>query len=385
MRQGPDRSQGSALEILLYLLSLAYGGAVGLRLFFFKQGLLKPKRLPCKVVSVGNLTVGGTGKTPMTIYVVQVLRRLGYRTAVLTRGYKGVRERIGAIVSDGERVLLGPDEAGDEPYLMACRLEGTPVLVGKDRFASGRVAIKAFGSNVLVLDDGFQHLQLERNVNLLLLDAARPFGNGHLLPRGILRESPRQLSRGDALILTRSDRAAKSISDCVLKDALGRGAPVFRCNHIPSILGAGENPLRPKSPLQPSTLHIDKLKGRRALVVSGIARNDDFQKTVSDLGCNILETIVFPDHHLYLRGDLERIVKIAVQLRADCVVTTEKDYVRMVKHDIIWPAELLSLRIELSFGDDRQTFESFLEKKISDGAQNVSQKERCDRDNGKLA
>jgi len=130
---------------------------------------------------------------------------------------------------------------------------------------------------------------------------------------------------------------------------------------------------------------MDKLKGRRALVVSGIARNDDFQTTVSDLGCNILETIAFPDHHLYLRGDLEGIVKIAVQLRADCVVTTEKDYVRMVKHDIIWPAELLSLRIDLSFGDDCQAFQSFLKKRISDGAQKVSRKEPCELDNGKLA
>lgn len=371
MMQRPGGAEGSALEALLYLFSLVYGGSVGLRLFLYKRGLLQPKRLPCKVVSVGNLTVGGTGKTPMTMYVVDMLRRLGYRTAVLTRGYKGARERRGAVVSDTERVLLGPEQAGDEPYLMACRLRGTPVLVGKDRFASGRVAIQVFGSQVMVLDDGFQHVQLERDINLLLLDAARPFGNGYLLPRGILRESPRQLFRGDALVLTRSDRVAESTVDDVLRDMPERGVPVFRCNHLPSILRAGEKSSRTTSFLELARLPVDALKGRRALVVSGIARNEDFQTTVSDLGCNMVGTIVFPDHHLYVRSNLERIVSSAVQLQADCVVTTEKDYVRMVGHDIIWPAELLCVRIELSFGKDRLAFERFLENKISDGTGSV--------------
>ncbi len=195
-----------ALNLLLTLLSKAYGTGVRLRRNAYASGFLKQKKLPCTVISIGNLTTGGTGKTPMTIYVAEQVRRLGYRVAVLSRGYKGAAEKSGGIVSDGNAVLMDPLSAGDEPFLLAASLKGIPVLVGHDRYQSGMHAINRFQTEVVILDDAFQHLALFRDVNLLLLDSSLPFGNGHLLPRGSLREPVSALDFSDALIMTRSPR-----------------------------------------------------------------------------------------------------------------------------------------------------------------------------------
>ena len=191
-----------------YFLSMAskiYGGGVKLRQKLYQKGLVKSKRLPCMVISVGNLSVGGTGKTPMTIYLANLIQDFGNKAVVISRGYKGRAEKAGGIVSDGKVLLMGPETAGDEPYMMAVKLKNVPVIVGKNRFEAGMLAVRTFKPEVLVLDDAFQHLKLERDLDLVLLDCQRPFGNGHMLPRGIMREPVSALSRADALILTRSD------------------------------------------------------------------------------------------------------------------------------------------------------------------------------------
>ncbi len=193
-----------ALNLLLMLLSKAYGAGVLLRRDGYASGFLKAKKLPCTVISIGNLTTGGTGKTPMTIYVAERVRRLGYRVAVISRGYKGTAEKSGGIVSDGSAIRMDPVTAGDEPFLLAASLKDIPVLVGHDRYQSGMHAINRFQTEVVILDDAFQHLALFRDLNLLLLDSSLPFGNGHLLPRGTLREPTSALRFSDALVMTRS-------------------------------------------------------------------------------------------------------------------------------------------------------------------------------------
>jgi len=174
----------SALERVLLACSHAYQLLTRLRIHAYERGILKQERLPCKVVSIGNITVGGTGKTPMTLYMADVLKRMGFKVAVISRGYRGRAEKRGGIVSDVETIRMKPEEAGDEPYLMSLKLKGVPVIVGRDRVRAGRLALGMFGSSVLLLDDGFQHVRLKRDLNFLLLEAANPFGNGYLLPRG---------------------------------------------------------------------------------------------------------------------------------------------------------------------------------------------------------
>ncbi|MBI5810633.1 MAG: tetraacyldisaccharide 4'-kinase, partial [Deltaproteobacteria bacterium] len=180
-----DEHTGLAPHIALYLLSILYGASVRMRASLFAIGLIKTKRLPCRVVSIGNLTVGGSGKTPMVMHMADILQKKGRRVVILCRGYKGSAKGVNA-VSDGRTVLLGYKEAGDEPYLLARRLKGVPVVVGRDRYKSGLYAIEAFSPDVILLDDGFQHIRLARDVNILLVDSKEGFGNGHLLPRGLL-------------------------------------------------------------------------------------------------------------------------------------------------------------------------------------------------------
>ncbi len=169
---------------ILRLLSLPYGAAVALRNHLYDRELLRPTKLPCPVVSVGNLTVGGTGKTPTVILLAALLKEHGYRPAVLSRGYGGHAKASVNVVSDGNRVLLGWREAGDEPVLIAGALPGIPVLTGPKRSLTGKAAVERFGADILILDDAFQHRSLFRDIDIVLIDAARPFGNGFSSPGG---------------------------------------------------------------------------------------------------------------------------------------------------------------------------------------------------------
>jgi tetraacyldisaccharide 4'-kinase len=348
----------SFFEALLYALSCVYGGIAGLRVVLYRRGILKTRRLPCKVVSIGNLTVGGTGKTPMTVHVVEVLKRFGFKTAVITRGYKGEKEGKGAIVSDGDRVFLGPYEAGDEPYLMACKLSGTPVVVGKNRFEGGLRAIEEFEPDVLILDDGFQHVQLHRDVDILLFDADRPIGNGHLLPRGVLREPVAHVNRADALVVT---RCVPGETVCLGErlDKFRKGRPTFFCSHKPYALTGEEGDVGDRPLSRPQLFGLETVLGRKVLAFSGIGNNEDFLKTVHILGCEVLEFLAFSDHHAYRGEDVDRIQRLAERSRVDLILTTEKDYVR-VAPIVAWRTRLLAVAVGVAFHDGGRGFEDYL-------------------------
>ena len=194
-----------ALLFPLFLLSIPYGWAVRIKALLYHLGIKRSKHLPCPVISVGNLTVGGTGKTPLVMALAKGLTQRGVRVAILTRGYKR-RKASGTVASDGQSILLSPQESGDEPTLMSQTLRDIPVLVGKDRAATGQIALDRFHVDALLLDDGYQHLQLCRDLNILLIDSTLGFGDRYLLPRGILREPLSHLGRANLLLFTKVER-----------------------------------------------------------------------------------------------------------------------------------------------------------------------------------
>ncbi len=224
----------------LFLFSLLYGLVVSLRILLYQKGIFQSRSLPCKVISVGNITLGGTGKTPFVCWLAERIQGEGYRVAVLSRGYKGNFSGSFSLVSDGERTLCDVRQGGDEPYLMAQKLKGIPVIVGPQRWISGRYAVERFRTEVVILDDGFQHLPLKRDLDLLLIDSSLPFGNGHLFPRGILREPLSGLSRADALILTKVGQSGniKKIKENLSRKGLDQS--IFQVDFAPGEIRVGE-------------------------------------------------------------------------------------------------------------------------------------------------
>ena len=356
-------SRSLFLRPFLSAISIIYGGSVKLRGTLYKKGILQSKRLPCPVISIGNITVGGAGKTPMTIYIAELIKHLGYSVAIISRGYKGRLEKIGGIVCNGRTICMGPEKAGDEPFMIAKRLKTVPVIVGQNHFKAGTLAIKEFNPDILLLDDGFQHLKLNRDLDLVLLDHNSPFGNGHIFPKGTLREPIFSLYRGDAVILTRSD-FIKTDSLVRLKGMM-KNKPIFKSTHVPYIYKIIETYNTSPHPETKGLFSrdFDIFNGKRVFAFSGIAKNDDFRQTVESFKCEIAGFSGFPDHHQYSAIELGEIVKSAMDLSADFIFTTEKDYVR-IAHRIKWPIDLVVIGIEISFGEDDIDFKSFLKSRL---------------------
>ncbi len=310
-------------------------------------GLRKRQRLPVPIISIGNLSVGGTGKTPMTQWLCRRLAAEGKRVAVLSRGHGGTSQSVRlASGLDGQALLTAAD-AGDEPNLLAQTLPGVPVLVGKDRRLSGREALRLFDLDVLVLDDGFQFWQLTRDLDIVLLDAWRPFDNGFPLPRGLLREPKRHLSRAGVVVVTRAGRLADAERNVLAAQvaALAPAARLFFADHRP----AGFVPADTlSSPLLPLSL----LSGAQVAAVSAIAQPQSFVETLMrEVGANIVLEKAWADHQAITATEAQAVIKSAERAGADALVMTEKDAVK-------WPfsAEthlpLYALRIEMAVDDE---------------------------------
>ena len=323
-----------AIAVALRLLSLPYPAEVALRNRLYDRETLRQERLPCPVISVGNLTVGGTGKTPTVIFIANLLKEHGYRPAVLSRGYGGHASASVNIVSDGNRILLGWRDAGDEPVLIAGAAPGVPVLTGGRRLLTGRTAVERFGADVLILDDAFQHRTLFRNLDILLVDALRPFGNGFLLPRGPLREMPEALRHAHLIIRTGAEG--------------DRADPLPGASGTPSFQGIR----RPLGLVEAETgrvLPLAELKGLRASAFAGIGRPEAFRESLTGLGAEIVSFRAFPDHHPFTRTDVDALRLLAGESRAARIVTTEKDAVRLADHpDFLRELTLLRIGMEIS-------------------------------------
>jgi tetraacyldisaccharide 4'-kinase len=308
----PADSTG-VIRTCLQFLSLPYRSAIAARNRLYDRGLLRQEKLPCPVISVGNLTVGGTGKTPTVILLATMIREKGCRPAVLSRGYGGsARARINT-VSDGKCILMGWRQSGDEPVLIAGAVPGVPVLTGPRRILTGRVAVERFGADVLILDDAFQHRSLFRDLDIVMLDAARPFGNGYLLPRGPLREPQEALRRAHLLIRTGGAEREDS----------ARGVPplpVFRGVH------------RPRELVEAATgrpLPLTELRGVKVCAFAGIGSPESFRQSLTALGAEVVAFRAFPDHHSYTLPDLEALRRQAGESGVGRIVTTEKDGIRL--------------------------------------------------------
>jgi tetraacyldisaccharide 4'-kinase len=342
-------------------LSLLFGLGVRVRAFLYRHRVLVGDTpLGCKVVVIGNITVGGTGKTPITEKMARVLSERGRKVVILSRGYKSRSESLWhkfkrwcahtdtpapRVVSDGKNLLLDSDEAGDEPYMLARNLRplGVVVIVHRNRVEAGAYALKKFGCDTILLDDGLQYLALRGQINLLLIDKKNPFGNGFLLPRGILREPVSSLSRGTYIFLTKSDGAANSALMREIRKN-NPGAGIIECAHRPRVLSTLDTL---------ATLPLDYLKGRRAATFSGIATPESFEEMVREHGARVLYNKRFLDHHRFSEEDLVDVFDEAAASDAEFVVTTEKDAVRMdATRKWRLPVYFLRLEIEILSGLD---------------------------------
>ena len=328
------RKSSRIIGALLFVLSLFYGMAIRLRVSAFRWGVLRARAFPVPVISVGNITLGGTGKTPATINIAEILLRYGRRPVVLSRGYGRSDRSPVLVVSDGASTVLDPDSGGDEPVLIAGRLPEVPVVVGADRFRAGMAAIERFHPDIAVLDDGFQHIRLKRDLNILLIDAVDPFGTGKLFPAGILREPLTALQRADIVLLTRTDRAGNLAR---ITENIGQftNAPVFSGRYVPRDLmnvTTGE------------TQPLDFLAGKQVFAFAGIARPDAFYALLKDLGAVIAGTAAYQDHYSYTRSDLAVLIRQAGELNSAMLVTTEKDGVRL---KVMAPEGVWAVRIDL--------------------------------------
>jgi len=331
---------------LLTTLSYPYDWGHQLRLQAHHLKLAPVKRLPCCVISIGNLTLGGTGKTPVVELVAGLLQREGRRAGVLSRGYGGRSQSAVTIVSDGQRCLVPPEVAGDEPVLLAEHLVGLPVVVGKDRYAAGMLAIERFGVEVMILDDGFQHVQLARDLNVLLLDAGRPLGNGRLFPRGDLRERPTGMARADTIVFTRWDGEPWP-SHAVL-NLVQPELQLFCSQTVPIDL---------RALIDGNCLPLTSLKGRRILAFCGIGTPEHFRQTLQGLEAEIVAFAVFPDHHPYTRQEIEHLVQMTDRHGAEIMVTTEKDGVRL-RGLPPWTRQIWELRIRATIVEQEAAWET---------------------------
>jgi len=346
------------LRGILYLLSLLFERIVQLRLYLYRKRIFRERTLGCLVVSIGNLTVGGTGKTPVVEKFARALQSGGRRVAILSRGYKSVprkrhwldrfrRKDIDPprVVSDGNALLLDSLTAGDEPYMLAHNLNDVIVVVDKDRVKSGRFAIGKWKVDTLLLDDGLQYLHLKHRLDIVLVDRQAPFGNEFLLPRGTLREPPRNLRRASYIFITKNTGEPNDVLIERIR-RYNRTAEIIECAHKPLYLQniwTGE-----RSPLE-------RLRGTYIGSICGIAAPESFQGALNELGAHVDLAKRYIDHHYYTKAELKNFIARCVRRDLSMIVTTEKDAVRMPRlpeSEVKVPIYFMRVEIEILSGHE---------------------------------
>ena len=332
---------------LVSLLAIPYAVVMRFRALFYDAGIFPKRRLPRPVISVGNITVGGTGKTPMTAMLARMLMERGLRVAVLSRGYGGSAKGAIKILADGESVIGTPEEVGDEPYLLATTVPGLIVVIGADRHGAGMLAMEKFAPDIFILDDGFQHLRLHRDLNLLLLDSRRPFGNGHAFPAGLLREPLTELGRADLLVMTRW-------SGEELPESRGKAI----CRAVHHLAGLQ---LEGRGDIHSFTL----LQGRKGMALAGIADPGRFFSDLGRSGLELSATLPLPDHCAYGATEVESIERMQTACCADFLVTTGKDWVKLSRQKEKF-GEIYVAALEMKILD-REPLDVALDKLLSKG------------------
>jgi tetraacyldisaccharide 4'-kinase len=324
---------------ILFALSKVFEVAVKFRRFLYNVRILRDSTLGVQVIAIGNLTVGGTGKTPVVEKFARELQDQGRHVAILSRGYRSkpppLRKRLlnkllfreestpPRIVSDGKSLLLDSETAGDEPYMLASNLKDVVVLVDKDRVKSGRYAIEKFGCDTLLLDDGFQYWKLQgRRRDIVLIDCQQPFGNERMLPRGTLREPPSHLARARWIFITKSDGKTEELRKRIAEH--NPNAPVIECIHHPMYF---------EDVFTGERLGIEFLAGKRVASLSGIAQPESFEKSLVGIGAELVYSKRFADHHRFTQQEVINAINRGKKRQAQLIITTQKDAVRFPKID----------------------------------------------------
>ena len=343
------------LLCFLIPLSYIYTAALKTRGWLYDRGLLRQKELPCKVISVGNIVAGGTGKTPAVIWIAKYLQSEGFQVGVLLRGYGREGHHSVSVVSDGKQILTALTESGDEAGMIARKLPGVPIVVGGDRYTAGLEVIQLWGhtNGVLILDDGFQRRQLARDLDIVTIDSTQPFGTGKLLPAGTLREPKTALKRTDLLLLTRTELADETVNF----NRLAVGKQIFESCHQPTRLYQLSNG---------EECALDLLNGRSILAVCGIGNPEAFARTLGQFDPEAVELLAFPDHHRYSLADLNDISTRVGEVGADIVVITEKDspkleaFVATTEFSLPESVQFFVLGIELEIRTNIEAFKKRL-------------------------
>ena len=325
----------------------------------YNIGLKKKEKLNCCVISIGNITVGGTGKTPTAQKMADLIKRMGYRVVILNRGYRSHWEKEIGVVSDGNKIFMTAYEAGDEAYLMAKTLPGIPVVIGKNRAITGKYAVEKLNAEVIIMDDGYQHWHLERDLDVVLVDTLNMFGNGCVLPRGMLREPLENLNRGDLFLLTKTDQSSV-LSRMQLRKTIEKynaKAPVVESVHHPKNFVEIADWYKG---ITQNHMELSELEGKNVMVFSAIGNPSSFEQTLSSIGLNIKEAVRYPDHHDYGMLEMQYIIERASSQKAVAMVTTSKDAVKIPTEFIYSareiPLYILNMDIQVTDG-----FEEFKE------------------------
>lgn len=352
---------------LLFGSSKLFQVAVKLRRWLYNVRLLRDKTLGVQVIAVGNLTVGGTGKTPVVEKFARELRDAGRNVAILSRGYRSkpkpfhqwltnkilFREDATPprVVSDGKSLLLDSEMAGDEPYMLASNLKDVVVLVDKDRVKAGRYAIEKFGCDTLLLDDGFQYWNLQgRRHDVVLIDRQQPFGNEHLLPRGTLREPPSHLARAQTIFITKSDGKTAELRERIAR--FNSEAAIIECVHHPLYL---------EDVFTAERFELDILKKRKVASLSGIAQPESFEQNLVHLGADLVYSKRFADHHRFTQQEVLNAINRGKKRQAEVIVTTQKDAVRFPKIDRR-DLTILFMRVEIKIVSGANDFQDCVKK-----------------------
>ena len=356
---------GHIIISILDIFSFIYEKLVNLKLWLYKRNLLQQEKIDCYVISIGNITVGGTGKTPTSQRLAREISSMGYKVAILNRGYRAKWKGDVGVVSDGKELLMTAAQAGDEAYLLAKNLPDVPVLIGPDRSLTGQYAIEHFGVEIAILDDGYQHWQLKRDLDILLVDSINVFGNGHVLPRGTLRESLAHLDRADICLLTKVDQAAPHSCEYI-RETLAKNndhALVVESIHNPKgFVEIGDW----STNIGCSGKKINEMAGCKIVAVSAIGNPASLEQTLQSIGTVIVESIRFPDHHDYTTSEIAAVMEQAQKRGAEALVITDKDAVKFPKEIINKenriPIYIISIAIKFQKGADE--FQTYLQEHL---------------------